>query len=89
MALNSAQLNFTTQEQEDIAKLWPLFRTPRTVKRYVNIYRLLRAGLASEEEVEAFAGDGSQQNEYQLAVDHAGGGDGVPERGRAVPASPG
>lgn len=43
------QLDFTRWEERDIKQLWPLFSTPRTVKRFINTYRLLRAGLTERE----------------------------------------
>jgi len=66
--LDPQQLEFTDWEKADIDRLWSMFRTPRSVKRYVNIYRLLRAGLASPEEVARFEGTQAQPGEYQLAL---------------------
>jgi len=62
------QLEFIEWEKEDIHRLWPMFRTPRTVKRFVNIYRLLRAGLSSDIDVETFEGKESEPGEYQVAL---------------------
>lgn len=36
-------------ELEDMRRLAPLFRTPRAVKRFVNTYRILRAGVRTHE----------------------------------------
>jgi hypothetical protein len=67
-ALNPQQLDFTDWEKTDIDRLWPMFRTPRTIKRFVNIYRLLRAGLATEEAVMRFEGTAAEPGEYQVAL---------------------
>jgi len=40
---SSELLEFTADEHRDVTQLGRLFRTPRTVKRFINIYRLLRA----------------------------------------------
>jgi hypothetical protein len=66
--LSPQQLTFTSWEEADIKRLWPMFRTPRTVKRFVNIYRLLRAGLAGDAEVRRFEGTESEPGEYQVAL---------------------
>jgi hypothetical protein len=62
------QLEFTKWEQEDIQQLWLMFRTPRTVKRFINIYRLLRAGLVSDSDVKSFEGTQKKPGEYQVAL---------------------
>lgn len=62
------QLKFTDWEKEDMQKLWPMFRTPRTVKRFVNIYRLLRAGLVTDKSVKEFEGEKQSPGEYQVAL---------------------
>lgn len=66
--LDPKQLEFTDWEKEDIDLLWRLFRTPRTVKRFINTYRLLRAGLSSGEETNQFEGTKEQPGEYQTAL---------------------
>lgn len=66
--LNPEQLDFKAWEKEDLDRLWPLFRTPRSVKRFVNIYRLLRAGLPSHEDVVCFEGTREQPGEYQQVL---------------------
>jgi hypothetical protein len=58
--LNPEQLDFKAWEEQDIYQLWPLFRTPRGIKRFVNIYRLLRASLATDVEVTRFEGTKEQ-----------------------------
>jgi hypothetical protein len=62
------QLEFTEWEKEDIQRLWLMFRTPRTVKRFINIYRLLRAGLVSKGDVKRFEGTKRKPGEYQVAL---------------------
>lgn len=66
--LNPAQLEFKAWEEEDMYRLWPLFRTPRSAKRFVNIYRLLRASLTSDQVVMKFVGTPEQRGEYQLVL---------------------
>jgi len=62
------QLEFTQWEKDDIQRLWLMFRTPRTVKRFINIYRLLRAGLVTGRDVENFEGTKKKPGEYQVAL---------------------
>ena len=62
------QLEFTEWEKEDIERLWLMFRTPRTVKRFINIYRLLRAGLITQTDVNSFQGSRREPGEYQVAL---------------------
>ena len=62
------QLEFTAWEKNDIHQLWPMFQTPRTIKRFINIYRLLRAGLSSDEAVTAFEGTEANPGQYQVAL---------------------
>lgn len=66
--LSPEQLTFESWEEEDVKRLWPMFRTPRTVKRFVNIYRLLRAGLRSQEAVQRFAGTKEAPGVYQVPL---------------------
>ena len=63
-----AQLHLTPWEVADVDRLGPLFRTPRTIKRFVNTYRLLRASLTAGPEVEAFEGTEEAPGEYQTAL---------------------
>jgi hypothetical protein len=67
VSLSAAQLDFQDWEEQDIQMLWPMFHTPRSVKRFVNIYRLLRASLASDDEVADFEGTKARPGEYQVA----------------------
>lgn len=46
---SSRQLELTADEHRDIRELGRLFRGPRSVKRFVNIYRLIRARVEPEE----------------------------------------
>ena len=62
------QLEFTEWEKQDIERLWLMFRTPRTVKRFINIYRLLRAGLITQTDVDGFQGNREEPGEYQVAL---------------------
>lgn len=61
------QLEFTSWEKQDIDRLWRLFTSPRTVKRFINTYRLLRASVRAED-VHAFEGSESDPGEYQIAL---------------------
>lgn len=66
--LDPQQLEFQPWEEADIKKLWPMFRTPRTVKRFINTYRLIRAGLRSEEETARYEGTADNPGQYQVAL---------------------
>jgi KAP family P-loop domain len=66
--LNPEQLDFKEWEEQDIYQLWPLFRTPRSIKRFINIYRLLRASLTTDLEVARFEGTKEQPGEYQQVL---------------------
>ena len=61
-------LEFEPWEQRDIEHLWRFFQTPRTIKRFINVYRMLRAGIGTEEELKQFAGTDSSKGEYQMVV---------------------
>ncbi|WP_250556017.1 P-loop NTPase fold protein [Pseudonocardia lacus] len=50
---NPPQLQITAEEVAALRRTAPLIGTPRAAKRLVNLYRLIRAGLA-DDEVEAF-----------------------------------
>jgi hypothetical protein len=56
------QLEFTTDEKTHIENLWPLFTTPRSVKRFINTYRLLRVAVEPPQR-RAF-----ENGEYQVAL---------------------
>ncbi|MDJ0865276.1 MAG: P-loop NTPase fold protein [Myxococcota bacterium] len=51
---NPKSLELSPHEREHIEALGPLFRSPRSSKRFVNVYRLLRATIP-DSEIEAFA----------------------------------
>ena len=53
--LNPELLKFKAREKEDLKIFAPLFHTPRSVKRFINTYRLVRVGL-KEDELERFVG---------------------------------
>ena len=46
---NPDQLTFTTDEMTFMKSLHPLMSSPRNAKRFVNIYRLIRATMSAEE----------------------------------------
>ncbi len=64
--LNPEQLKFQAWELQDMKRLSPLFRTPRAVKRFVNIYRLLRVSIPSSE-LSAFEGTAQTPGRYRVA----------------------
>lgn len=59
----SRQLEFTASEHRDIMQLGRLFTAPRSVKRFINIYRLIRVRVEPHE-FERFIG----QEEYRVAL---------------------
>jgi hypothetical protein len=61
------RLTITAHELHDIQRLAGLFRTPRTVKRFVNTYRFLRASLPPDER-QPFVGDEQASGEYQAVL---------------------
>jgi hypothetical protein len=67
MPILAKSLEFTAQEKRYINALWPLFTTPRGVKRFINTYRLLRAGI-SPEATASFEGTEKEPGEYQIAL---------------------
>lgn len=52
---NPKSLEMSELERKQIVALGPLFRSPRSSKRFVNVYRLLRATIP-EEKLESFEG---------------------------------
>ncbi len=54
-------------ELEDMRRLAPLFRTPRAVKRFVNTYRFLRAGIRPHE-LSMFEGIRDDPGTYRAAL---------------------
>jgi hypothetical protein len=65
--IEATSLEFTPQEKRDINTLWPLFTTPRGVKRFINTYRLLRASVP-EASTARFEGTEKEPGEYQIAL---------------------
>jgi hypothetical protein len=60
---SSQQLTFTAEEHKDILHLGRLFGAPRTVKRFVNVYRLIRARV-SPQDLDSFI----KGQEYRVAL---------------------
>jgi hypothetical protein len=54
-------------EKEFITLLYPMMPTPRATKRFINIYRLIRAKLKSAE-MATFLNDSQQPGEYQAVM---------------------
>lgn len=66
--LGAHPLRFTERELTDIESLAPLFGTPRSVKRFVNCYRLLKASVGPAW-LERFQGSaGERPGEYRAAL---------------------
>lgn len=63
--LNPAQLVLRAEELEFMRALSPILaRSPRTLKRFVNCYRLIRAGIPASR-LPAFLGEGGQLREFR------------------------
>lgn len=65
-SLKPKALNLFEEEKMLLALLWPIVATPRSTKRLVNIYRMIRAQLSGEE-LEQLRGGPQGEGEY-LAV---------------------
>lgn len=61
------RLQIRTWELDDMARLAPLFHTPRAVKRFVNTYRFLRAGIRPQY-LPAFEGHQGEPGSYRGAM---------------------
>jgi hypothetical protein len=61
------RLSISDWELRDLQRLAALFRTPRTVKRFFNTYRFLRASL-SQQERNAFVGTEQAPGHYQIVI---------------------
>jgi hypothetical protein len=61
------RLALSKWEQQDLERLPALFRTPRTVKRFLNTYRFLRAGLPPTER-HSFVGTADDPGEYRVVL---------------------
>jgi WD40 repeat protein len=66
MDLNPPQMRLRAAELAFIPRLGPLLPTPRAVKKFINLYRLIRIGI-SEGELAAFVG-GSHGGPYQVVL---------------------
>jgi KAP family P-loop domain/LGFP repeat len=65
--LDSEQLQFKSWEAKTMEHFWPLFRTPRMVKRFVNTYRLIRVRVPSES-LSTFEGSADVPGDYLAAM---------------------
>jgi hypothetical protein len=54
---NPAALQLRDWEREFMAKLHPLIMSPRSAKRFINIYRLMRVSITNERDLAAFVGN--------------------------------
>lgn len=61
------RLTISAWELDDIQRLAALFRTPRTVKRFINTYRFLRASLPPAERVQ-FVGTEVDPGDYRVVL---------------------
>ena len=60
-------LTVSAWELDDIQQLAALFRTPRTVKRFINTYRFLRASLPPAEQAQ-FIGTEEAPGDYRVVI---------------------
>jgi hypothetical protein len=66
--LNQQHLEIIIEEKEFIGELTSLLgRSPRSLKRFVNTYRLIKAGL-SEEELDSFLSKKSGLSDFQIVL---------------------
>ncbi len=66
-ATAAERLSIREWEYDDLQRLAPLFRTPRAVKRFVNTYRFLRAGIRPHE-LPSFEGTAARPGTYRGAM---------------------
>jgi SEFIR domain/KAP family P-loop domain len=67
--LNPRALEITLQEQKFIESLVPLLDTsPRGLKRFANIYRLIKAGLPEEEQSAFTQNQDKEAGDYQIVL---------------------
>ena len=64
--VNPQYLRFQDWERDFMKRVYPLIPSPRAAKRFVNLYRLLRAS-ATRDALEALAGD-EQSGEYRVVL---------------------
>jgi len=55
--INPAALQLREWERDFMKELHPLVTSPRSTKRFVNIYRLMRVSITDQKELTAFVGD--------------------------------
>jgi hypothetical protein len=67
-SLSSRPVTLTQAEIAFAAEVATGLRTPRTVKKFTNLYRLLRAGLDEGQLNSFLAGRGSEATEYQAVL---------------------
>jgi hypothetical protein len=65
--IDPSQLEITASERLGIEALAPLFTTPRSVKRFVNIYRLMRVSLGPDE-LGVFEGTDDAPGDHRTAL---------------------
>lgn len=67
LEMNPAALRLQSWEREFIKTLHPLITSPRSTKRFVNLYRLIRVSIASEQDLRAFVGT-ADAGEHRAAL---------------------
>jgi hypothetical protein len=67
LEIASEQLKFRSWEAADMERFWPLFRTPRMVKRFVNTYRLIRVRIPPRE-LAGYEGSPAEPGEYRVVM---------------------
>jgi hypothetical protein len=68
LVLNPESLLLDVKEREAMVALSRVIgRTPRTLKRFVNIYRIIKAGL-NDEQLDAFIGTGPSDAQYKAVL---------------------
>ena len=65
--LNPRSLEIKEAERDFTGQLAPLVPTPRATKRFINIYRLIRATIP-EDELSAFVGNTEEPGEYRVVM---------------------
>jgi hypothetical protein len=64
---NPAALQLCDWERDFMAKLHPLITSPRSAKRFINIYRLMRVSITNERDLAAFVGN-RQGGQHRAAL---------------------
>ncbi len=65
--LTPAELHVEAWERDFLEAMHPLIRSPRAAKRFINVYRFLRAGLSGEA-LERFRGTRTEGGEHRAAA---------------------